>query len=143
VLDQKAKLLEQAKAVYLDAVALGVAEWATASLYRIGQGYEAFAKSMRSAPVPADLNEEEKQVYRDELEKFVVIIEEKALDAYKSGYAKALQLGVYNKYTQAIRMALPRLSDSEYPAENEVRIGPRLGEARGALEPIQEVRRDR
>jgi tetratricopeptide (TPR) repeat protein len=142
-LDDKAKLLEQAKAIYLDAVNFKVAEWATASLYRIGQGYEAFAKAMRSAPVPADLSAEEKQVYRDELEKFVVVIEEKALDAYKSGYAKALQLGVYNKYTQAIRVALGRLSDAEFPPEHELRVGARLGEPRGAMEAIEEVRRDR
>ena len=70
---------------------------------------------MRNAPVPKDLNEEEKQVYRDELEKVVVVIEDKAIDAYKSGYAKALQIGVYNKHTQAIRQALSRLAENEYP----------------------------
>ena len=98
---------------------------------------------MRTAPVPNDLSEEEKNIYREELEKFVVIIEDKAIDAYKSGYAKSLQLGVYNKYTQAIRVALGRLADTEFPPENEVRVGPRLGEPKNALEPIEEVRRDR
>src|SRR5262249_16676701 len=129
--------------VYLDAVSYKVPEWATASLYRIGQGYEGFAKAMRTAPVPNDLSPDEKNVYREELEKFVVIIEDKAIDAYKSGYAKALQLGVYNKYTQAIRVALGRLADTEFPPENELRIAPRLGEPKTALEPIQEVSRDR
>src|SRR5262249_46783562 len=118
-LDDKTKLLEQAKAVYLDAVGFGAPGWATASLYRIGQGYEGFAKAMRSAPVPKDLSAEEQQVYRDELEKYVVIIEEKALEAFKSGYAKALQLGIYNKYTQALRVALSRLSEQEFPPERE------------------------
>jgi TolA-binding protein len=143
VLDTKAKLLEQAKAVYLDTVSFAVPEWATAALYRIGQGYEAFAKAMRGAPVPPELSPEEKQVYHDELEKFIVQIEDKALEAYKSGYAKALQLGVYNRYTQLIHTALSRLNDSEYPPENELRLGPRLGEPKALLEPIDEVRRDR
>ena len=101
------------------------------------------AKAMRNAPVPKDLKEDEKQMYRDELEKVIVVIEDKAIDAYKSGYAKALQLGVYNKYTQAIRVALGRLADTEFPPENEVRVGPRLGEPKGAFEAIDEVRRDR
>jgi hypothetical protein len=98
---------------------------------------------MRNAPVPKDLNEEEKQVYRDELEKVVVVIEDKAIDAYKSGYAKALQIGVYNKHTQAIRTALSRLAENEYPKENEVRLMARMGEPRITLDRIEEVRRDK
>ena len=88
VLEEKAKRLEEAKAIYLDVVTYKSPEWATAGLLRIGQGYEAYAKAMRNAPVPKDLNAEEKQMYRDELEKVVVVIEDKALDAYKSGYAQ-------------------------------------------------------
>ena len=142
MLEEKAKLLEQAKGIYLDVVTYQSPEWATAGLLRIGQGYEAYAKAMRNAPVPKDLNEEEKQVYRDELEKVVVVIEDKAIDAYKSGYAKALQIGVYNKHTQAIRQALSRLAENEYPKENEVRLMARMGEPRVTLERIEEVRRD-
>ena len=52
---------------------------------------------------PPELNAEEQQVYRDELEKVVVVVEEKAIDAYKGGYQKALQLGVYNEFTQKLR----------------------------------------
>ena len=88
MLEEKAKRLEEAKAIYLDVVTYKSPEWATAALLRIGQGYEAYAKAMRNAPVPKDLNAEEKQIYRDELEKVVVVIEDKALDAYKSGYAQ-------------------------------------------------------
>jgi TolA-binding protein len=142
VLEEKAKLLEEAKGIYLDVLAYQSPEWATAGLLRIGQGYEAYAKAMRNAPVPKDLNEEEKQVYRDELEKVVVVIEDKALDAYKSGYAKALQIGVYNKHTQTIRQALSRLAENEYPKENEVRLSTRVGEPKVTLDRIEEVRRD-
>ncbi|HXI58489.1 MAG TPA: tetratricopeptide repeat protein [Polyangia bacterium] len=143
VLEEKAKLLEQAKGIYLDVVTYRSPEWATAGLLRIGQGYEAYAQAMRKAPVPKDLSAEEKQVYRDELEKVVVVIEDKALDAYKSGYAKALQIGVYNKHTQAIRQALSRLAENEYPKENEARLSTRVGEPKIALERIEEVRRDK
>jgi tetratricopeptide (TPR) repeat protein len=143
VLEEKAKRLEEAKAIYLDVVTYQSPEWATAALLRIGQGYEAYAKAMRNAPVPKDLSEEEKQVYRDELEKVIVVIEDKALDAYKSGYAKALQIGVYNKHTQTIRQALSRLAENEYPKEAELRLSTRPGEPRIALERIEEVRRDK
>jgi TolA-binding protein len=143
VLEEKAKLLEQAKAVYLDVVTYQSPEWATAALYRVGQGYEAYAKSMRGAPVPKDLSSEEKQVYRDELEKVIVVIEDKAVDAYKSGYAKALQIGVYNKHTQSLRQALTRLAENEFPKEHEIRLSTRVGEPKITLDRIDEVRRDK
>jgi TolA-binding protein len=142
VLEEKAKRLEEAKGIYLDVVTYQSPEWATAALLRIGQGYEAYAKAMRNSPVPKDLNEEEKQVYRDELEKVVVVIEDKAIDAYKSGYARALQIGVYNKHTQTIREALSRLAENEYPKEAELRASIRVGEPRVSLERIEDIRRD-
>jgi TolA-binding protein len=143
VLEEKAKRLEEAKQTYLDVVTYRSPEWATAALLRIGQGYEAYAKAMRNAPVPKDLKEDEKQMYRDELEKVIVVIEDKAIDAYKSGYARALQIGVYNKHTQAIREALSRLAENEYPKEAELRLTSRPGEPRVALDRIEEVRRDK
>ena len=143
VLDEKAKLLEQSKQIYLDVVTYQSPEWATAGLLRIGQGYEAFAKSMRQAPVPKDLNAEEQQVYRDELEKLTVVVEDKAIDAYKSGYNKSLEIGVYNKHTQEIRAALTRLDESNYPKELESRAGLRAGEPPLHIGKIEEVRRDK
>lgn len=142
VLEEKAKRLEEAKAIYLDVVSYRSPEWATAALLRIGQGYEAYAKAMRNAPVPKDLKEDEKQMYRDELEKVIVVIEDKAIDAYKSGYARALQIGVYNKHTQAIRQALSRLAENEFPKEAEIRLSTRPGEPRVTMDRIEEVRRD-
>ncbi|HEY4187150.1 MAG TPA: tetratricopeptide repeat protein [Polyangia bacterium] len=143
VLDEKAKLLEQAKQIYLDVVTYQSPEWATAALLRIGQGYEAFAKAMRQAPVPKDLNAEEQQVYRDELEKLTVVVEDKAIDAYKSGYNKSLEIGVYNRHTQEIRAALTRLDEATYPKELESRAGLRAGEPPLHIGKLEEVRRDK
>lgn len=138
-LDEKSAALEKAKAAYVDTVTFGDPEWATAALLRIGDAYERFAKALRDAPVPAQLSDEEKQVYRDELEKVVVVVEEKAIDAYKSGYGKALELKVYNEFTHKLRESLGRLSDQEYPAENEVRARPAAAEARADLPFIGSV----
>ncbi len=141
-LEDKAKLLDDAKKIYLDVVTFRVPEWATAALFRIGQAYETFARAMRNAKPPKELSREEQQVYRDELEKSVVVIEDKALDAYRSGYAKAIEIGVYNKHTRALRQSLAQLDQGEFPPEAEARLGARLGEARApSLEPIEEIRR--
>jgi TolA-binding protein len=140
-LDEKSALLEKAKAVFVDTVTFGDPEWATAALYRIGEGYERFAKALRGAPVPPGLNAEEQQVYREELEKVVIVVEEKAIDAYKSGYKKALELGVYNDFTQKLRQALGRLDDQEFPAEVEARARTAPAEPRAELPFVGTVTR--
>ena len=127
-LDEKSALLEKAKGVFIDVVTFNDPEWATAALYRIGEGYERFAKALRDAPVPPGLDEQSQQVYREELEKVVVVVEEKAIDAYRGGYKKALDLTVYNDFTQKLRQALGRLSDQEFPAENEARSRPTMAD---------------
>ncbi len=140
-LEKKSKKLEEARTVYLDVVSFGDPEWATAALYRIGDAYERFAKAMREVPVPKELKEEEQQVYREELEKVVVVIEEKAIDAYKTGYQKSLQLGVYNEFTQKLRDALGRLNDQEFPPERELRAGHAPAEALANPPLVEKVRR--
>jgi len=123
-LDEKSALLEKAKAAFVDVVTFNDPEWATAALYRIGEGYERFSKALRDAPTPPGLDAATAQIYREELEKVVVVVEEKAIDSYKGGYKKALDLNVYNDFTQKLRQALGRLSDQEFPAENEARSRP-------------------
>src|SRR5205085_582249 len=95
-LAQKSELLRKAAEIYGDVVDYRVSEWLTAALYKIGQSYELFAESLRSAPVPPNLSEPEEQAYHDELSKFIVPIEERALEAYENGYRKALELHVFN-----------------------------------------------
>ena len=98
---------------------------------------------MRKAEVPRDLNAEEKRLYREELEKAVIVIEDKALDAYRSGYAKALEIGVYNRHTRALRQALAELDQGEYPTRGRA-ARPACAPASCAprCEPIEEIRRD-
>jgi TolA-binding protein len=122
-LAQKSELLKKASEIYSDVVEYRVSEWVTAALYKIGQSYELFAESLRSAPVPPNLSEQEEQAYRDELAKFIVPIEERALEAYESGYRKALELHVFNDWTQKQREALTRLNDVEYPPLKEAGAG--------------------
>jgi cellulose synthase operon protein C len=141
-LEEKAKLLDDARRIYLDVPSYRSPEWATAALLRVGQAYEGFARAMRKAEVPRELGAEEKRLYREELERQVVIIEDKALEAYKTGYAKALDIGIYNRHTRALRLALSELAGREFPKEVEARPALRPGELRVALEPIEDIRRD-
>jgi TolA-binding protein len=119
-LKQKAKLLAKAAGIYSDVAEFGVAEWVTAALYKIGHSYELFARALGEAPLPPGLNEEEEQVYRDELSMFVVPMEERALSAYEGGYQKARSMAIYNHWTVAMREGLTRMNEVQYPALREL-----------------------
>lgn len=119
-LERKSQLLQRAAGIYSDCVEFHVAEWVTASLFQIGRSYELFAESLRGAPVPEGLNEEETQSYQDQLASFVVPIEERALEAFEGGYRKALELHIFNAWTARLREALTRLNDVEYPPLREI-----------------------
>jgi cellulose synthase operon protein C len=127
-LEKKKALLARAQEIYTDAVTMGDPRWATASLFRIGQIYEHFADALRTTPAPAGLSEEQGQAFRDEIDTYVVDIEEKAIDVYTKGYAKAIDLKVYGTYTRLLREGLGRLASNRFPPENEARVRARVGD---------------
>lgn len=119
-LQRKSELLQRAAQIYADVVDYRVAEWVTAALYQIGRSFELFAEGMREAPIPAGLNEQEEQSYRDQLAMFIIPMEERALEAYDGGYQKAIELRIFNRWTQRLREALTRLNDVQYPPLREI-----------------------
>lgn len=118
-LEQKSELLGRAARIFADVVGFEVAEWVTASLFQIGRSYELFAEAMRAFELPEGLTEEEEQVYFDQLARFIVPMEERALEAFEGGYLRALELRIFNRWTAQIREALTRLNDVQYPALRE------------------------
>ncbi|MFT5353844.1 MAG: hypothetical protein ACI9KE_001044, partial [Polyangiales bacterium] len=118
-LEQKSELLGRAARIFADVVSFEVAEWVTASLFQIGRSYELFAEAMRAFELPEGLTEEEEQVYFDQLARFIVPMEERALEAFEGGYLRALELRIFNRWTAQLREALTRLNDVQYPALRE------------------------
>jgi cellulose synthase operon protein C len=119
-LKRKADLLKRASSALLETAKLGVAEWTTASLYQVGSIYESFARSLSTSPAPTALTPEQAEEYRMQIDEFVVPIEEKSIEAYESGYRKALDLGIFNAWTARMREALGRLNTEMYPPLSEV-----------------------
>ncbi len=134
-LKRKAGLLKRASTALLETAKLGVAEWTTASLYQVGFVYESFAKALLSSPPPESLSEQEREEFQMQIDEFVIPIEEKALEAYETGWLKALELGIFNRWTAKMRTALGRLNTEEYPPVRE--LGLSMGvEASAALPPL-------
>jgi hypothetical protein len=119
-LKKKTELLKKAAETFLGTAEMGVAEWTTASLYQIGFTYESFSKALLNSPAPANLSAQEKELYAQSIDEFVVPIEERALEAYESGWQKALELGIFNSWTAKMREALGRLNAELYPPLKEI-----------------------
>jgi hypothetical protein len=119
-LKKKSELLKKAAEAFLATAEMGVAEWTTAALYQIGFAYESFSKALLTSPPPDNLSEPEKELYKQSIEEFVIPIEERSLEAYESGWQKALELGIFNAWTAKMREALGRLNAELYPPLKEV-----------------------
>ncbi|MEI9935866.1 MAG: tetratricopeptide repeat protein [Pseudomonadota bacterium] len=118
-LKQKSELLKKAAETFLSTAEMGVAEWTTAALYQIGFTYESFSKALLASPPPDKLSDPEKEIYRQSIDEFVVPIEERSLEAYESGWQKAIELGIFNSWTAKMREALGRLNSELYPPLKE------------------------
>jgi hypothetical protein len=81
-------------------------------------------------------------MYSQELEVYVIEIEEQAIQLYITGYQKALELGVYNQYTSQIREALGKLDSANYPPAIEARSRVRFGDRPLSVAAVEEVIRD-
>jgi TolA-binding protein len=119
-LKKKGDLLKKAAESFLGTAEMSVAEWTTASLYQIGFTYENFTQALLNSPPPGNLSKDEQELYKQQIDEFVVPIEERALEAYESGWKKALELGIFNSWTAKMRAALGRLNSELYPPLKEI-----------------------
>lgn len=118
----KAKTTERDRLVvaYRSIVELGQAEWALASLYQIGAAYVDSIDKLLAAPIPDKipgytLNDEDKQLLREQLKQLATPIESLAIEAFRLCSDKANELGVYNKWPIRALDALQKLRPQEYP----------------------------
>jgi len=86
----KEAALEQASSAFLDAIRLGDGETVSASLHRLGEGFEEFRNALISSPLPKGLSEEEREEYRFLLEEKAAPIEERAVETYRKNLLQAV-----------------------------------------------------
>jgi tetratricopeptide (TPR) repeat protein len=110
-LERKAMQFILARAQYIKVIRSYDRQWAFASLYRIGEGYEHFYFAMADAPAPSDLTVEERVEYAAKLREEIAPVFEKALDAYRRNLRLAGDLDMSNEWivkTQAKLKALEK-----------------------------------
>lgn len=121
----KTKAMEKVYKAYADIVSIKVAEWAIASLYKIGEAYERFIKSFLEMPVPKELKtKQQKDLYKQMIREQTMPLEEKAVAYYQAALSKSSELGVFNSWSVASLKRLYELRPQEYPSGDEIKPTP-------------------
>lgn len=97
-LETKCGLLLDAQMEYTDAIRMGHPHWAAAAAYRIGWLYRVLWSDMTEAPPPADLNNEEREIYLQVLKGKIQVLLKKALEQWERVVKMAKRLNFSNEW---------------------------------------------
>ncbi len=124
-MEDKISLFMRAQTAYIRTMRKGNAHWATAAGYHIGLMYEEMYRDLLAAETP-DLNDEESQLYFEELRAQIRPLMERALQIYEKNITLSERYNVDNDYTRKTQESLERLkryiSDDKLQASDEERI---------------------
>jgi hypothetical protein len=90
-------------------------DYGICALTRMGQVYRGMADSIRNAPLPARLDEDQVEIYRAELDNVALGPEEKAIEAFENSLTRAYELNIYNKCTLLAQSNLKELNPNKFP----------------------------
>ena len=117
-LEVKARKLAELQRQYTEVVNLKQAEAAVCALYRIGDGYRRFARSLQGAPVPAELKALRRQdvvdEYRAQLSQLAEAPQKKAAEGFEYALAKAREYGMWNDCSRQAADALAHLDPDKH-----------------------------
>lgn len=114
-LEEKARLLLVAQARYVDVARIRHVGWATAAGYQMARLYREFYDAILAAPAPT-MTDEERQVYFEELKKFIEPLLLKAIHAHELTQGVAQRNGVDNEWTRKSSEELEQLRALVMPA---------------------------
>lgn len=108
-LKKKCELLLRAQNNFIRTIRVGHHGWATAAGYRIGSLYERLHDDMIEVPVPPDLTDDQKEVYREEVKERVRVLVMKAMKVYQMSLEMAARIGQKNEWVDKTTASLERM----------------------------------
>lgn len=115
-LRKKKRLMKQTLRAYEKVADVGVAEFTTASTYKVAQIYQELGQSIMSSQRPRRLSAEEREEYDLLLEEQAFPFEEKAISIYETNLHRISQ-GVYDQWIQQSISKLGELQPARYKKE--------------------------
>ncbi|HEY0095280.1 MAG TPA: gliding motility protein U, partial [Archangium sp.] len=119
-LANKQREIQRLEKEYAGVLATGSGEWGIAALTRIGLAYADFARNIMDSPDPQGLDEDQKAMYRGELENLAMPLEEKSAEALDKALAKAYELSLYNEWTLAAQEQVNKYKPGSYAQVRKV-----------------------
>jgi tetratricopeptide (TPR) repeat protein len=123
-LQEKIKVLGEAREIYFSIFKFGRPDWTLAALYRIGYISQSFAQEIRKSPVPTGLTEEQIELYKGGLEEQATQIDQGAIEAYTECLNVSRQKSWFNEYSTKAEIALAGLQPGQYRKPSELRAQP-------------------
>ena len=112
---KKAELLQKVGTIYFEVLDFKAHDVSAGALFRIGESYYLFAKSLFDLPIPEELTEDEQIIYRAELDDQAAPLQEKAIEAMSRALKLAHQNHVYNEWSRRSASVLVKLSPEAFP----------------------------
>ncbi len=116
-LESKMAKLSELEKEYTAILGLGDGAMAIASLYRIGAINSNFSSTLKEAPVPPNLTEDQQEIYLAALEEQTFPLDEKAIEAYEMANSKSFELGLYTEWTIKTQAALSEFDVNRFPEQ--------------------------
>ncbi|MEE2755885.1 MAG: tetratricopeptide repeat protein [Myxococcota bacterium] len=111
----KAKLLGECEKLFFEVTKYKAWHVSAGALYRIGESYYLYSKSLFDLPMPPGLSEDEEFTYRAMLEDRASPLEEKAIGAMKNALKLAHKNHVYNEWSRKAAALLAKKAPELYP----------------------------
>lgn len=112
---KKAELQQKAEKIYLEVLDFQAHDVNAGALFRLGESYYLFSKSLFDLPMPPGLSEDEEIIYRAELDDTAAPLQEKGIEAAQRALSLAHRNGVYNEWSARSAALLVKLSPESFP----------------------------
>ncbi|MEL7369553.1 MAG: tetratricopeptide repeat protein, partial [Myxococcota bacterium] len=104
-----------AEGKYVGIISYGNGDYGICALTRMGEVYRDVANSIRAAPVPRRLTEDQQEIYTAELDNLALGPEDKGRQAFEAALSKAYELNIYNNCTLTAQQNLKALNPNQFP----------------------------
>ncbi len=121
---KRARLVVDARAIYLQVIELRSPNWAIKSLARIGQMFQSLAEDIYDLPAPGSFDEEQVEVFKGAMQTQAEIPEGKAVESYILCMQKSQELRWVNELTRECEQQLAKLKPGEYRYSPEMYASP-------------------
>ena len=122
--DEKVAALQQLQGIYNQSASMGSAEWAVASLWRIGNGLQHISDVVQATAVPAGLKPAEVEQFRAAVKEQSQPLTDQANGAFEACLARAEQLEVFSPAVVGCRKKVDEASSplKGPPAERPINV---------------------